>query len=46
MKGVSLYIELKQKNPAVLVGRPGRRVAMGSLRPNKKEGSYGKFKAD
>jgi hypothetical protein len=37
MKGVSLCIELKQKNPAVLVGRPGL---------NKREGSYGKFKAD
>ncbi|MFZ8833393.1 MAG: hypothetical protein ACO2O5_04210 [Candidatus Caldipriscus sp.] len=46
MKGERLYIEWVEKNPAVLVGRPGRRVAMGSLRPNKKEGSYGKFKAD
>jgi hypothetical protein len=37
MKGVRLYIELVQKNPAVLVGRPGL---------NKKEGRYGNCKAE
>jgi len=37
MKGVNLNIELIQKNSAVLVGRP---------RLIKKEGSYGKFKAE
>jgi hypothetical protein len=46
MKGIRLYVELVEKNPAVLVGRPGRRCNMGSLRPNKKEVWYGKFKAE
>jgi len=37
MKRVSLYIEFIQKNPAVLVGRPG---------VSKREVCYEKFKAE